>query len=76
MIEALLDIVGWLIPIANKTEIGTAKRTEFINDLFGSQKHFSCSAELVNILQYISSSHWEDTVMKIMDALARNDITL
>ncbi|KAG1891502.1 hypothetical protein F4604DRAFT_419051 [Suillus subluteus] len=75
VIEALLDIVGWLIPITNKTEKGTAKRTEFINNLFGSEKHFSCSQELVDILQYISSSHWEDTVMNIMDALARSDIT-
>ncbi|KAG2146912.1 uncharacterized protein EDB93DRAFT_455734 [Suillus bovinus] len=74
VIEALLDIVGWLIPITNQTEKGTVKRTEFINDLFGSKKHFSCSSELVNLLQYISSSHWEDTVMKIMDALARSDI--
>lgn len=76
VIEALLDIVGWLIPITNQTEKGTVKRTEFINNLFGSDKHFSCSSELVNTLQYISSSHWEDTVMKIMDTLARSDITL
>ncbi|KAG1800848.1 uncharacterized protein HD556DRAFT_964196 [Suillus plorans] len=75
VIEALLDIVGWLIPITNQTEKGTVKRTEFINNLFGSEKHFSCSSELVNTLQYISSSHWEDTVMKIMDTLARSDIT-
>ncbi|KAG1790595.1 hypothetical protein EV424DRAFT_920453 [Suillus variegatus] len=75
VIEALLDIVGWLIPITNQTEKGTVKRTEFINNLFGSDKHFSCSSELVNTLQYISSSHWEDTVMKIMDTLARSDIT-
>ncbi|KAG2031386.1 hypothetical protein BDR03DRAFT_986444 [Suillus americanus] len=75
VIEALLYVVGWLIPMSDNTEKGTAKRTEFINDLFGSEKYFSCSPELVNILQYISSSYWEDTVMKIMDALAKNDIT-
>ncbi|KAG1754268.1 hypothetical protein EDB19DRAFT_1665522 [Suillus lakei] len=67
--------VGWLIPATHKTEQGKAKRMEFINDLFGSEKHFSCSHELVSILQYISSTHWEDTVMKVMDALARSDIT-
>ncbi|OAX41305.1 hypothetical protein K503DRAFT_516440 [Rhizopogon vinicolor AM-OR11-026] len=74
VIEALLNIVGWLIPPTHKTEQGKAKRTEFIQELFGSDRHFSCSQELVDILQYISSSHWEDTAMKIMDALARSDI--
>lgn len=75
VIEALLDIVGWLIPRTNQTEKGATKRTEFIKSLFGSEKHFSCSSELVDILQYISSSHWEDTVMKILDTLAESDIT-
>jgi hypothetical protein len=71
-----LNMVGWLIPPTNKTELGKAKRTEFIQELFGSEKHFSCSQELVDILQYISSSNWEDTAMKVMDALARSDVTL
>ncbi|KAG1756292.1 uncharacterized protein EDB91DRAFT_1192061 [Suillus paluster] len=75
VVEALLTIVGWLIPPTYETEQGKAKRTEFINELFGSEKHFSCSQELVGILQYISSSHWEDTTMKVIDALARSDIT-
>ncbi|KAG0705163.1 hypothetical protein DFH29DRAFT_302869 [Suillus ampliporus] len=75
VIEALLNIVGWLIPPTHKTEQGKVKRTEFINDLFGSETHFSCSHELVGILQYISSSRWEDTSMKVMDVLARSDIT-
>lgn len=70
VIEALLYVVGWLIPML------TAKWTKFINDLFGSNKIFTCSSELVNILQCITSSCWESTVMKIMDALAYSNITL
>lgn len=69
-------MVGWLIPATHKTEQGKLKRTEFIQELFGSDSQFSCSQELVDILQYISSSRWEDTAMKIIDALARSDITL
>ncbi|KAG1788617.1 uncharacterized protein HD556DRAFT_1496519 [Suillus plorans] len=75
VIDALLDLVGLLMP-SNKTEEGKEKRTTFIKELFGSMKHFSCSFTLVDsILQSIEGSCWEDTSMKVMDALARSDIT-
>jgi hypothetical protein len=70
-----MNIVGCLIPLTHKTEEGRAKRTQFITELFGSEKRFSCSHKLVCILHSISSQYWEDTTMKVMDALARSDDT-
>ncbi|KAH7930861.1 hypothetical protein BV22DRAFT_1115973 [Leucogyrophana mollusca] len=75
LIESLLTLVAWLLPSTKQTTSGRAKRTQFVNEVFGSPKVFKCSAEIVEILENVSTSAWEYTAAKVTDALARSDIT-
>ncbi|KAH7916007.1 hypothetical protein BJ138DRAFT_763770 [Hygrophoropsis aurantiaca] len=74
LLESLLTLVAWLLP-SIKQNSGKAKRTHFIQEVFGSSKWFLCSSEIIQILQNVSTSAWEHTAAKIIDALARSDIT-
>jgi hypothetical protein len=58
-----------------KSADGREKRTKFIGEVFNPST-FTCSAEIVHILESISTSDWEHTSIKIVDALARADIAL
>jgi hypothetical protein len=61
-----------------KSDLGPAKRSQFIRDVFISAlpSHVQMGKEIVLILEKISSSDWEVTAMKIVEAVAKSRITL
>ncbi|KAH7889756.1 hypothetical protein F5I97DRAFT_1847069 [Phlebopus sp. FC_14] len=75
LMEALLTLFARLIPPTNNTTRGTLKRAKFVKEVLGSPKLFKCNAELLDIMHKISSTNWDDTAARIVDALGRTDIT-
>ncbi|KAF8352355.1 hypothetical protein F5887DRAFT_25532 [Amanita rubescens] len=67
-LEALLELVGNIIPSAKKTE----RRNKFIQEVF-DPKEFACSLEIVQLLERVSCTGWDATSTKIFDALAKLD---
>jgi hypothetical protein len=64
-----------LLPPTNNTSQGKLRRVKFVKEVLGSQKLFKCSAELLDIMQRTSGTHWDDVAAQIIDILARADIT-
>lgn len=69
-LEALLELVGNVIPSGKKTE----RRSKFIQEVFDPTR-FACSLEMVQLLERASSTGWDATSAKICDALAKSDST-
>ncbi|KAF8638504.1 hypothetical protein AX16_010487 [Volvariella volvacea WC 439] len=70
--EALLELLAKLLPSVISPE-GRTRRANFIEEVF-DPKLFRCSKIVLEYLNSASSINWEDTSVKIMDALARQDI--
>jgi hypothetical protein len=54
---------------------GRAKRSKFLQEVFLSTS-FKCGKELVQILENVSKSAWEETVAILMNVLAKDNIAL
>ena len=74
-VETLFTLFARLLPSINSGDSGRAKRSKFIQDVF-LQPSFECGPDLVQVLEEVSKSAWEDTVAILMDILAENYITL
>jgi len=75
LLEALLMLFARLLPPTHNTSQGKFTRVKFVKEVLGSQKLFKCSAELLDIMQKTSGTHWDDVAAQIIDVLARTDIT-
>ena len=74
-VETLFTLFARLLPSINSGHSGRAKRSKFIQEVF-LQSPFTCGRELVQVLEEVSKSAWEDTVTILMDILANNNIAL
>jgi hypothetical protein len=72
-IEALLELFAKLLP-STKSRGGLNKRDAFIHEVFDPAM-VAGSEEVVHILKTISVTDWEATFLKILDILARADIS-
>jgi hypothetical protein len=75
-LESLLNLFAVILPSTNNSSSGRAKRTEFIRDVFDSPQKFTCGEELIQVLESVATADWETTAMKIIDILAKSDVTL
>ena len=74
-VETLFTVFARLLPSIDSGDSGRAKRSKFVQAVF-LQPSSKCGPELVQVLEEVSRSAWEDTVVVLMDVLARNYITL
>lgn len=72
-IEALLELFAKILPSTSSKD-GLEKRDAFIQEVF-DPTNFAGSKEVVHTLKTISVTDWEATFLKILDILARFDIS-
>ncbi|TFK42893.1 hypothetical protein BDQ12DRAFT_297633 [Crucibulum laeve] len=70
--EALLELFANLLPSLNGPT-GRGKRTAYIKETF-NPAFFTCSEEIITLLENITTIDWSVTAIKIMDTLATSDI--
>ena len=78
-LECLLNLFARLLPSTNGTASGRAERTAFIRSVFKSPSPPEVSdagAEICNLLENVPTSNWEETSVKIVDALASANVVL
>ncbi|KAF8136300.1 hypothetical protein EV363DRAFT_1395418 [Boletus edulis] len=75
LLEALLLLFARLLPPTHNAAQGKLRRVKFVKEVLGSSKLFKCSVELLDVMQNISGTHWDDVAARIIDILARNEIT-
>lgn len=64
-----------LLPPTHATPQGKFGRLKFVKEVLGSPKLFKCNAELLDVMQKMTGTHWDDVAAQIIDVLARTDIT-
>ncbi|KAL6306614.1 hypothetical protein BKA93DRAFT_149887 [Sparassis latifolia] len=78
VMESLLNLFARLLPSTKSSNSGRAKRAAFIHSVFLSSpppEVGNVGKELVEILERVSSQDWEDTAIRIVEALANANIT-
>lgn len=73
-IEALLELFAKLLP-STKSRDGLEKRNTFVDEVF-NPAIIAGSKEAVHILKTISTTDWEDTFTRILDVLAKANLSL
>ena len=76
-LESLLNLFARALPSTNNSAPGRARRTAFIHSVFGSTAPPEVAAvglEIAQILENVPTSDWEETSVKIVDALARGNV--
>lgn len=70
-LDSLFTLLARLLPT---TQNGREKRSEFIQDVF-MQPDVAYGPELIRILEHIESEDWNDTAARLLDVLAKHDIS-
>ncbi|OJT04411.1 hypothetical protein TRAPUB_4867 [Trametes pubescens] len=77
-IEGLLNLFARAIPSTHNNPAGRSRRTAYIHSVFKScapQEATATGDEIVELLENVPTSNWDDTAMKIVDVLARGNIS-
>jgi hypothetical protein len=75
--EALLEIVGILLPEKRKADQGRANRIKFIEAIFQSPgfEKFDQGKPFIELLRNVSNKDWDITLEKMIDVFAKHDVT-
>lgn len=71
VLEALLNLFARMLPTANDTASGRARRNAFIANVFlSASEHTAAGEGIAKILEDVPTSDWEQTAIKLFQALA------
>lgn len=76
--EGLLNLFARALPSTNNSDRGRAKRTSFIHSVFKGTAPPEAAAiadSIIDLLENVPSSDWDETSIKIVDAFAEGNIS-
>ena len=77
-LEGLLNLFARILPSTNKSATGRAQRTTFIHSVFRNTappELAHIGDKVADILEHVPTSDWDETSLKIVEALAKGSIT-
>ena len=77
-LESLLNLFARALPSTHGSASGRVRRTAFIHSVFlqtAPPESVAVAKEISDLLEQVSSSNWDETSLKIADALARSSIS-
>lgn len=75
VLESVLTLFARLIPPNDGTSISQMSRTKYIDAVWSSHKIIG-GLTVATFLQSVKAQNWDEVPLKIMDLLAKHDITL
>lgn len=74
-VESLFTLFARILPSTGNVDSGRAKRSDFIKDVF-LLPSFENGEKMAQVLEDVSTSAWEDTLIILINLLANGRIEL